>query len=109
MLCRVADTLYWLARYIERAESNARILDVNLQVTLESDVSESDPEARIWEPILATLEDQSLFHSLYDEINADSVCSFVTFTPENPNSICSCIAGARENARTVREFISSEM
>jgi uncharacterized alpha-E superfamily protein len=109
MLCRVADTLYWLARYIERAESNARILDVNLQVTLESDVSESDPEARTWEPILATLEDQSLFHSLYDEINADSVCSFVTFTMQNPNSIWSCIAGARENARTVREYISSEM
>jgi uncharacterized alpha-E superfamily protein len=109
MLCRVADTLYWLARYMERAESNARILDVNLQVTLESDESDTDPEERTWEPILATLEDQSLFRSLYSEVNADSVCSFVTFTTENPNSIYSCIAGARENARTVREYISSEM
>ena len=87
MLCRVADSLYWLARYIERAESNARILDVNLQVTLDSDESDSDSESRAWEPILATLEDQSVFQKIHSEINADNVCSFVTFATENPNSI----------------------
>lgn len=109
MLSRVADSLYWLARYIERAENNARILDVNLQVTLDSDHSGTDAERRDWQPILATLEDLKLFNSLYAVINAQSVCEFVTFAKENPNSIWSCVAAARENARTVREYISSEM
>jgi len=109
MLSRVADTLYWLARYIERAENNARILDVNLQVTLDDDNSGVVGDKVDWEPILATLEDQKLFHSLYAVTNAETVCEFVTFAKENPNSIRSCVAGARENARTVREYISSEM
>ncbi|MEI9894156.1 MAG: alpha-E domain-containing protein [Chthoniobacter sp.] len=55
------------------------------------------------------LEDQKLFHSLYAVTNAETVCEFVTFAKENPGSIRSCVAAARENARTVREYISSEM
>jgi uncharacterized alpha-E superfamily protein len=109
MLSRVADSLYWMARYIERAENNARILDVNLQVTLDDENSGVDGDKIDWEPILASLEDQKLFNSLYAVTNADSVCEFVTFAKENPNSIRSCVAAARENARTVREYISSEM
>ena len=109
MLSRVADTLYWMARYIERAENNARILDVNLQVTLDDENGGDDGDKMDWEPILATLEDQKLFHSLYAVTNAETVCEFVTFAKENPNSIRSCVAVARENARTVREYISSEM
>ena len=109
MLSRVADSLYWLARYIERAENNARILDVNLQVTLDDDCSGDEADRIAWEPILATLEDLKLFKKLYAVTNAEAVCEFVTFAKENPNSIRSCVAGARENARTVREFISSEM
>ena len=109
MLSRVADSLYWLARYIERAENNSRILDVNLQVTLDDDSNGHEGEKLDWEPILASLEDQKLFHSLYAVTNAETVCEFVTFAKENPNSIRSCVAGARENARTVREYISSEM
>ena len=109
MLSRVADTLYWLGRYIERAENNARILDVNLQVTLDDDNAGDIGDKRDWEPILATLEDQKLFNSLYAVTNAETVCEFVTFAKENPNSIRSSVAMARENARTVREYISSEM
>jgi uncharacterized alpha-E superfamily protein len=109
MLCRVAESLYWLARYIERAENNARILDVNLQVTLDDNYEGPEAERLEWEPILATLEDHTVFEKHYAAINARSVCEFVTFARENPNSIASCIAAARENARTVREFISSEM
>lgn len=109
MLSRVADSLYWLARYIERAENTARILDVNLQVTLDSEHNGPDAEARAWQPIVATLEDLKLFASLYAVTTADSVCEFVTFAKENPNSISSSVACARENARTVREYISSEM
>lgn len=109
MLARVADSLYWLARYIERAENSARILDVNLQVTLDSDHTGREAEERDWLAILATLEEQNLFSSLYPATNAESVCSFVTFAAENPNSIASSVGRARENARTVREYISSEM
>ena len=109
MLARVADSLYWLARYIERAENTARILDVNLQVTLDSDHFGPDAEARDWQPIIATLEDQKLFHSLHAVTSGDAVCEFVTFAQENPNSLACCVACARENARTVREYISSEM
>jgi len=98
-----------MARYIERAENNARILDVNLQVTLDDENSGTDGDKTDWEPILASLEDQKLFHSLYAVTNAETVCEFVTFAKENPNSIRSSIAAARENARTVREYISSEM
>ncbi len=109
MLSRVADTLYWLARYIERAENTSRILDVNLQLTLDSEQSGLDAEERDWQPIIATLEDQKLFRSLYAVTSGDAVCEFVTFARENPNSIACCVARARENARTVREYISSEM
>lgn len=109
MLSRVAESLYWLGRYIERAENNSRILDVNLQVTLDNESSGDETERLAWEPILATLEDLTLFRKLYAVTNADAVCEFVTFAKENPNSIRSCVAGARENARTVREYISSEM
>ncbi len=109
MLSRVADSLYWLSRYIERAENNARILDVNLQLTLDYENVGQDAEQQAWAPILASLEEQKLFSSLYENADAESVCEFITFEKKNPNSICSCITRARENARTVREYISSEM
>ena len=109
MLSRVADSLYWLARYIERAENNSRILDVNLQVTLDDDHAGEEGDKTDWEPILASLEEQKLFQKLYAVTNAETVCEFLTFAQENPNSIRSCVAAARENARTVREYISSEM
>jgi len=109
MLSRVADNLFWLGRYIERAENNSRILDVNFQVTLDNETSGEEADRIAWEPILATLEDLKLFKSLYAVTNADAVCEFVTFAKENPNSIRSCVGLARENARTVREYISSEM
>jgi len=109
MLSRVADSLYWLSRYVERAENTARILDVNLQVTLDSERSGADDDRLDWQPILATLEDLTRFKKHFGEINAENVCEYVTFSRDNPNSIWSCVAGARENARTVREYISSEM
>ena len=109
MLSRVADSLYWLSRYIERAENNARILDVNLQVTLDSDRTGPDAEQIDWQPILSTLEDQKLFRSHSVVVSAEAVCEFITFSKDNPNSISSSVAAARENARTIREYISSEM
>ena len=102
MLRRVADSLFWLARYMERVENNARILDVNLQVTLDSDEAGPEAEQHAWKPILMTLEDQTLFTSTHATIDADSVCSFVTFAKENPNSIWSILAAARAGASCSR-------
>ena len=109
MLSRVADSLYWMSRYIERAENNARIADVNLQLLLDlTNPGETDPQA-IWEPIISSLEENELFASLYDKLDGKAVIDFVSLQKKNPNSIYSCLAHARENARTTREQISSEM
>lgn len=109
MLSRVADSCYWLSRYIERAETNARLMNVNMELMLDLEDSDAGSVHRHWMPILATLEDQELFSKLHDRVDADTVMEYVTFEKKNPNSVVSCIANARESARTVREQISSEM
>ncbi len=109
MLSRVADACFWLSRYIERAEANARILDVNIQLLLDFEDQHGGTGANHWQPILATLEDQELFNEIHSQLTGDNVMSFVTFEKKNPHSIISCVSIARENARTVREQISSEM
>jgi uncharacterized alpha-E superfamily protein len=107
MLSRVADSLYWMSRYIERAENDARILDVNLQLLL--DLGSEEDAMEHWAPVIASLEETDLFDSLYESADERSVTEFLTLQKENPNSILSCLSLARENARTTREQISSEM
>lgn len=109
MLSRVADACFWMSRYIERAEANARILDVNIQLLLDYEDQNEVTTRQHWQPILATLEDQELFSELHPEITGDAVMEFVTFEKKNPHSIISSVTYARENARMVREQISSEM
>jgi len=109
MLSRVADACFWLSRYIERAETTARIVDVNIQLLLDFEDQHGGTGEQYWLPILATLEDQERFGKVHTEMSGDAVMSFVTFEKKNPHSIISCISMARENARTVREQISSEM
>ena len=108
MLSRAADCLYWMSRYIERAENNARILEVNQQLMLDFEQSEATVRQH-WAPIINSLEEHELFHKFYAEADGESVVEFVTFEQKNPNSIHSCLTRARENARSVREQISSEM
>jgi uncharacterized alpha-E superfamily protein len=108
MLSRVADALFWLSRYTERAENNARMLDVNLQLMLDAQLRDSKNQQH-WESIIFTLEDNELFKKHYPQITKDSVVEFITFDRRNPNSIYSCLSLGRENARTVREQISVEM
>ncbi|MBS0660853.1 MAG: alpha-E domain-containing protein [Verrucomicrobia bacterium] len=110
MLCRVADSLFWMSRYFERAENNARMLDVNLQLLLDFDPHglPTTPDQE-WRSVIATLDDQEAFGKLRGEATAESVIDYVTFERENPNSILSSVHRARENARSVREQISSEM
>lgn len=105
MLSRVAESMYWMSRYIERAENVARFVDVNLQLILDQPVG---MQAQ-WEPLVATTGDDEEFEERYGEASRESVIKFLAFDTENPNSIISCLRAARENARSVRENISSEM
>ncbi|MDR3764120.1 MAG: alpha-E domain-containing protein [Acidobacteriota bacterium] len=106
MLSRIADSLFWLARYMERAEDTARILDVNYHMMLE----ESEKFLRLrWDPLLVMAGEEQRFRALYDEANAHTVFEFLAFRQDNPNSIVQCIANARENARTIRDRLSREM
>ncbi len=105
MLSRVADSIYWMARYVERAENVARFIDVNLNLSLDL-----GPEIqRRWAPLVFTTGDHEDFCARYGEETQQNVISFLTFDQENPNSIVSCLCAARENARTIRDMISSEM
>ncbi len=105
MLSRVAEAIYWMSRYIERAENVARFVDVNLQLILDQPTG---MQAQ-WEPLVATTGDDDVFEERYGEPTRESVLKFLTFDTENPNSILSCLRAARENARSIRENISSEM
>jgi len=106
MLSRIADSLFWLGRYIERAEDTARILDVTFHTLLEQ---AQQPSRLRWDPILSMAGEQSLFRQLYGEPNAHNVFEFLAFHSSNPSSILQCVTKARENARTIRDRISREM
>ncbi|MBR8827119.1 MAG: alpha-E domain-containing protein [Gomphosphaeria aponina SAG 52.96 = DSM 107014] len=105
MLSRVADAIYWLNRYIERAENVARFVEVNLNLMLDLPAGITQQ----WEPVVNTTGDLPLFKSRYGIANSDNVIQFLTFDAAYSNSIFSCLQRARENARSIREIISSEM
>ncbi|HRJ09481.1 MAG TPA: alpha-E domain-containing protein [Prosthecobacter sp.] len=109
MLSRVAGSLYWMSRYLERAENLARLVDVNLQILLDFGQVDDETLKEHWLPILRSTHDEDLFFQLYETADSESVTEFLTFRPENPNSLLSCISSARENARQVRDQISTEM
>jgi uncharacterized alpha-E superfamily protein len=105
MLARVADSIYWMSRYVERAENVARFIEVNLNLMLDSPVD----SAQQWQPLIETTGDADEFAERYGAATQQNVIQFLTFDQENVNSIRSCLRAARENARSVREVISSEM
>lgn len=105
MLSRVAECVFWMSRYVERVENTARFIEVNQNLTLEADVG-GGPQ---WLPLVDTSGDRELFEELYPVADRDAVLRFLAFEPLNPNSIFSCLAKARENARMVRENITTEM
>jgi uncharacterized alpha-E superfamily protein len=105
MLSRVANSVYWMNRYIERAENVARFIDVNLNLTL--DLGDSMKEQ--WGPLVDTTGDRAAFEKKYGQPAHESVWEFLTFDKDNANSIVACLRSARENARSIREIIPSEM
>lgn len=107
MLSRTAENLYWLARYVERAEYLARTIEATLRAT-------SVPKAYIgssneWDAALRTAGISLGFKEHYDEANERNVVDYIAFSPENSSSIRSCIEAARLNARSVRTALTSEM
>src|SRR5258708_23130771 len=105
MLARVADSIYWMSRYVERAENVARFIEVNLNLMLDLPLG----SAQQWHPLVETTGDADEFAKRYSTASQTNVIEFLAFDQENANSIHSCLRAARENARSVREFISSEM
>lgn len=105
MLSRVADSIYWLNRYVERAENVARFIDVNLNLMLDCPIGLAEQ----WKPLVLTTGDLPLFEERYGQATAENVIQFLSFDSNYPNSILSCLRAARENARSVREIISREV
>jgi uncharacterized alpha-E superfamily protein len=107
MLSRTADDLYWLARYVERAEYLARILEAAHRVTaLPLAYAGASNE---WESAVATAGCVDAFAALYPEANEENVTHFLAFSTDNPSSIRSCFEAARTNARSVRTALTVEM
>lgn len=104
MLSRVANNIYWAARYIERAENTARLINVNSHLLL-------DLPKRIrlgWEPIIEILGNDKLFYQRHDSTEERQVIRFIVSEQANPGSIINSLRQARENARTIRDIIPRE-
>ncbi|MDR1708121.1 MAG: alpha-E domain-containing protein [Candidatus Accumulibacter sp.] len=106
MLSRTADHLYWMSRYIERAENLARILDVTHQMSLMPRPGES--ESQNWGAILTLNSVEKRFAECYGEVSAENVLRFMIMDPDNISSICGCLRAARENAHAVRGTLTYE-
>jgi len=109
MLSRVANTLYWMVRHVERADNLARLIDVNQQLLLDYESLDSERLRAFWRPIILSTGDEELFDKLYEEAGSAEVIRFLTDDQKNPSSIVSCISFARENARTVRDQLADEL
>ncbi len=105
MLSRVADSIYWTSRYVERAENLARFVQVTFTIMLDlpSDLGGQ------WRPLVSATGDHEWFEERYGQANRDTVVRFLTFDQDYPNSILSCLAAARENARSIRECLPAQL
>ncbi|MEO0815354.1 MAG: alpha-E domain-containing protein, partial [Myxococcota bacterium] len=102
LISRVAESCFWLTRYLERAENVARLLRVNRAVDLDQ------PIEHAWMPLIVVIGEQERFEALYDDRDDEQIQNYMTWDERNPVSILSSIRWMRENARTIREVISLE-
>ncbi len=108
MISRVAESCFWLNRYVERVEVLARMLGVNVAFQLDVDLE----QAECWRPLVVVTGQEADFLKRHDEARADDpelVQDYLTWSDDNPSSLRSSLWSARENARTIRETISLEM
>lgn len=106
MLSRTADHLYWMARYIERAENMARVLDVTYNMSLVPNAAIS--EAALWLPALEISGNVEAYDEVHDDYTAAGVIHYLAMDINNPSSIYNTLRSARENARSVRVAMTSE-
>jgi uncharacterized alpha-E superfamily protein len=107
MLSRTADHLFWMARYTERAENTARMLDVRVQYSLMPQTPTAAMQG--WRTVLAVSELEQAFDARYTALTQKELIDFMVRDPGNPSSIASCLTGARENARAVRGALTTEV
>jgi uncharacterized alpha-E superfamily protein len=107
MLSRTADNMYWLARYVERAEYLARILEATQR--LAAVPTSEGLTTNEWESAVSTAGCAAAFYSAHKDANEQTVTDFLAFSPDNPSSIRSCFEVARSNARSVRTALTMEM
>src|SRR5450755_188256 len=107
MLSRTAENLYWLARYVERAEYLARTIEATLRVTALPNTYIG--KTNEWDSALLTAGVSASFYEIYEEADEHNVVEYLSFSPANPSSIRSCIENARLNSRSVRTALTSEM
>src|SRR5690348_1574160 len=107
MLSRTADHLFWMARYTERAENTARMLDANYQLAL---VPQSDEYAALgWRAMLSISELAGIYAAAHPSMTSRDVIAFMASDRDNLSSIINCLRAARENARAVRGSITTEL
>ena len=107
MLSRTADHLFWMGRYMERAENTARMLDVNYQTSLLP--QSADAAENGWKGLLSISELSGDFEKHYGAVDARGVMRYMVADEDNPSSIVSCLLAARENARAVRGTLTTEV
>jgi uncharacterized alpha-E superfamily protein len=108
VLSRDADSLYWLSRYVERAENTARILDVAYRMA-SMPISYNGVNSNEWESALISAGGMEQFRAVHGEVTPESVIEFLAFSDANGSSIQNCFETARQNARSVRSALTSEM
>lgn len=107
MLSRTADHLFWMSRYIERAENLARLLDVTWQTSLVPQSAEAANQS--WHAVIALNSLEAAYAGKHDAVNGENVLRFMVSDPDNDSSIHSCLRLARENAHAVRGTVTTEM
>ena len=105
LLSRVAESLYWINRYLERAENISRFVGVSEAMSLDCPPGSAEP----WLPFIDASSDRESFDKRFPEKKPDDVINFLIRDRLNPNSIISCIQMARENARQIRDVMTTEM
>ncbi|MEX0589148.1 MAG: alpha-E domain-containing protein [Cyanobium sp.] len=105
MLSRVADSLYWINRYVERAENISRFVEVSEAMALDCPPGSAEP----WLPLIDASGDREVFDRLFPQGRPEQVVEFLVRAEANPHSVVNCIAIARENARQIRDVITTEM
>lgn len=108
MLSRDADSLYWMSRYVERADNTARILEVAYRLA-SLPIAYGGGTTNEWESALLTAGASRAFKEIYDEATPEHVIEFLAFSEANPSSIRNCFETARHNARSVRGALTSDV